>query len=92
MGRETEALQFVYSQVAEEVNEMYERYRKKCNLDFETDTERQLEILTSKKYISNTFILNVHTMAEYYDRGMISIYLAELSNYKIRIKVLLESV
>lgn len=92
MGRETKALQFVYSQVAEEVNEMYERYREKCNLEPETDTERQLEILTSKKYISNTFILNVQTMAKYYDRGMMNWYLTELMNYKIRIKVLLESV
>lgn len=92
MINEKEALEYVYSQVADNVNEMYERYRKKCNLECETDTERQLEILTMKKYISKTYITNLMLMADYYARGMDFKYEAELENYKIRIQVLLESV
>lgn len=43
-----ESLKIVYSQVAPEVNELYEYYRKKKNLEEERETERQLEILTEK--------------------------------------------
>lgn len=92
MNKEKEALQIVYSQVKEEVNELYERYRKKCGLEEESDTERQLEILTSKKYISSTYIANLSLLVDYYVRGMIVQYCSNLENYKIRIKVLLESI
>lgn len=92
MGEETRALQVVYSQVADIVNTMYQRYKEKCNLENEEDTERQLEILTNKKYISYTYISNLSLMADYYARGMYSMYEAELENYKIRIQVQLESV
>lgn len=86
-----EALQEVYSQVAPEVNELYEYFRKKKELEDEKDTERQLEILVNKKYISNTFISNLSLIADYYQRGMISMYLSNLQNYKNRIIFRLES-
>ncbi len=92
MSKESEALQFVYSQVKDDVNKMYERYREKCGLEEESDTERQLEILTSKKYISATYISNLALIADYYVRGMYAHYLSNLQDYKIRIQVLLESV
>jgi len=92
MSKENEALQFVYSQVADEVSEMYERYREKCGLEEETDTERQLEILTSKKFISSTYISNLSLIADYYARGMDAQYYSNLQNYKVRMQVLLESV
>lgn len=92
MSKENEALQFVCSQVADEVREMYERYQRKCGLEEETDTERQLEILVSKKYISKTYISNLSLIADYYARGMEVQYNASLQDYKIRIQVLLESI
>ena len=63
---EHEAMQWVYSQVANEVNEMYEKYREKCGLEEEHDTKKQLEILVDKKYITNTFISNLSLITDYY--------------------------
>lgn len=86
-----ETLQEVYSQVAPEVNELYEYFREKNGLEEEKDTERQLEILVSKKYISITYISNLSLMVDYYQRGMINMYLSNLQDYKNRIMVRLES-
>lgn len=92
MSKENEALQFVYSQVADEVAQLYERYREKRGLEEEHDTERQLEILTSKKYINKTFITDLILIADYYAREMEVFYNSKLNEYKIRVQVLLESV
>ena len=85
-----ETLQEVYSQVAPEVEELYEYYRNKQSLEEEHDTEKQLEILTTKKYISKTFISNLSLIVDYYERDMISMYLTAIQDYKNRIKFLLE--
>ena len=92
MSKESEALKEVYSQVGGLVNEMYERYRKKWNLEETKDTERQLEILTSKKYISITFITDLSLIADYKVRGMVARYEAKLREYKTRVQVMLETI
>ena len=85
-----ESLEYVYSQVAPEVDELYKYYRKKKGLEEEKDTEKQLEILTIKKYISNSFIADLSLIIDYYERGMISMYLSKLQEYKTRIRFLLD--
>ena len=92
MSKENDAQKEVYSQVEGWVNEMYERYRKRLNLERTEDTERQLEILTSKKYISITFITDLSLIADYKARGMEAMYDAKLKEYKTRIQVMLESI
>jgi len=92
MGKEKETLIFVYSQVADEVSRMYEYYRKKCALEEEKDTEKQLEILISKKYISKSYLVDLMLLADYYQRGKYGQYIAGLMNYKTRIKFLLDSI
>lgn len=87
MSREKDAYQWVLSQVAEVVDEMYERYRERCNLEKEKDTERQLEILASKKYISSTYISDLSLIADYYARGMNEMYNTNLLNYQYRVRV-----
>ena len=91
MKKYEEALEQVYSQVAPEVNELYEHYREKLNLEEETNTERQLEILTmQKKIISKIYIKNLSLIANYYAREMTSMYESSLQNYKECIKGLLK--
>ena len=90
MEKYNEALREVYSQVAPEVNKLYEYYREKMNLEEETDTEKQLETLTAKKYISKTFIVDLSLIADYYAREMKSRYLSCLEDYKNRIRFLLD--
>lgn len=91
MGKENEAYEKVLSQVADVVGEMYEKYRKK-GLEYEKDTERQLEILASKKYISITYISDLSLIADYYARDMIEIYTSRLEEYKIRVLSQIESI
>lgn len=92
MGKENDAYQKVLSQVADVVGEMYEKYRRGKGLEDENDTERQLEILTSKKYISITYISDLSLIADYYARDMIEIYTSRLEEYKIRIRSQIESI
>lgn len=92
MGEGTRGLQAVYSQVADVVNTMYQRYRKKYGLKDESDTETQLEILESKGYISHTFISALVVMADNYAKGMKDLYEAELKNYKNKIQKQIELV
>ena len=91
MNKEKEALNFVYSQVSKDVGQMYEHYRKRCGLKEETDTEKQLDILVNKKYISGSYIIDLIVLADYYQRGLHAQYSAGLLNYKTRIHFLLES-
>lgn len=90
MGKEKESLKFVYSQVADEVSTMYERYREKYGLEEENDLEKQLEILIDKKYISKTFFSDLLLISDYYDKEMYAKFVDSLRNYKFRILVLLE--
>ena len=76
----------VYSQVAPEINELYEYYRKKKQLEEENDLERQLEVLIAKKYISDTFLSKLNLLVEYYERGMEVKYLSGIEEYKRSIK------
>ncbi len=92
MVSKNQALEFVYEKVAEDVNTMYQRYRKKCGLIEKTDTKKQLEILTKKKYIPYTYISNIEIIAEHYQNKRYNEYFLEMCDYIIRIKVLLESV
>lgn len=85
-----ETLKKVYSQIAPDVNRLYEYYRKKKELEEESDTERQLEILTAKKYISITYISDLSLIVDYYERGMQSKYEDSLKEYKNRIKFFLD--
>lgn len=84
-----EALREVCSQVATEVNNLYEYFRKKQGLEEETDTLRQIEVLVSKKYISHTYLVNLESMVRLYETGRISQYLSDLEEYKIRINYFL---
>lgn len=86
MADYNEVLQQVYSQIAPEVNELYEFYRKKNGLEEEKVTQKQLEILVDKKYISKTYISNLSLIVDYYVQNMIGLYLSELQSYKERIK------
>lgn len=81
----------VYSQVATEVNELYEYFRKKQGIEEESDTERQLEILSVKKYISHTYLDSMEYMIQCYESGRIGWYLTALQEFKIRIHYFLDS-
>ena len=86
-----EKLEEVYSQIAPEINDLYEFFRKKKGLEEENDTKKQLEILVAKKYISSTYISDLSLIVDYYERDMIAMYNNTLQNYKIRIKVFLDN-
>ena len=81
-----EALKMVYSQVAPEVNDLYDYYRKKKGLKEEVDTATQLQILVDKKYISKTYISDLSLITDYYVKNMIGEYLTKITSYKNRIK------
>ena len=91
MNNDKEIMDFVYSQVAKEVGEMYEHYRKKCGLEEKTNTERQLDILINRKYISNSYVIDLIVLKDYYQRKMNAQYFTGLMDYKTRIQFLLDS-
>lgn len=86
-----ETLEKVYSQVAPEVNELYEYFRNKKGLEEEKDTEKQLEILIGKMYISSTYNSDLMLIVDYYERKMMSNYKYALEDYKYRIKMFLDN-
>jgi len=86
-----EAVREVCSQVAKEVDELYNYFRRRNELEEETDTLRQLEILTGKKYISYTYLGNLESMINCYEDKRIGPYLSEMQDYKIRIRYFLDS-
>lgn len=90
MSDEYQTFKMVLTDVSEQVNEMYQRYRNKMGLQDEKDTLKQLEILTQKKYISKTFISDLSLITDYYERGYLGLYLSELERYKYRIMNILE--
>lgn len=92
MSRENDAYQKVLSEVAADVGEMYELYRRGKGLEDEKDTEHQLEILANKKYISITYISDLSLIADYYAREMWANYVSKLMEYKMRIRSQIESI
>ena len=87
---ERESLEFIYSQVSEDVNALYQYYREKKQLEDEKDTEKQLEILIDKKYIAKSFLVDLIVISDYYFRGKVSHYFASMQDYKNRIRFLLD--
>lgn len=88
--KEREALDFVYSQVSEDVDALYQYYREKKQLEDEKDTETQLEILINKKYISKSYMIDLILISDYYSRGMEARYSSSMQDYKNRIRFWLE--
>lgn len=86
-----EVFKEVCSQVAPEVNALYEYFRESQNLKQESDVEKQLEILVSKRFISNSYIVDLSLITDYYARNMTEKYLSSLQGYKNRIRFFLES-
>ena len=86
-----QTLEKVYSQVAPEVNELYEYFRNKKGLEEEKNTEKQLEILINKMYISGTYSSDLMLIVDYYERKMMNEYISALENYKYRIKMFLDN-
>lgn len=84
-------LKQVYSQIAPEVKDLYEYYREKKGLEEESNTEKQLDILAAKKYISITYISDISLIVDYYERGMIDKYEIALRKYKNRIRFFLDN-
>ena len=92
MRRENEAYKEVLSQVSEVVNEMYEKYRKRCGLEEEKDTERQLDILVNKKYIAQSYITDIEAITKYHERSMLAMYHYAMADYKVRVMVQTEKI
>jgi hypothetical protein len=90
MGNENESFKVVCSEVAQEVDELYQYFRRKCNLEEENDTLKQLEKLVEKKYISNTYISDLMLMTDYYERQLYDKYANRVSEYKYRINFFLD--
>lgn len=90
MNKEREALDFVYSELSENIDTLYQYFRKKKGLEDTHDIERQLDILTDKKYISTTYIADIMLITDYYQRGMTAMYESSLQNFKNRIQFFLE--
>lgn len=86
-----QTLEKVYSQVAPEVNALYEYFRNKKSLEEEKNTEKQLEILIEKMYISSTYSSDIMLIVDYYERKMMNEYISALENYKYRIKMFLDN-
>lgn len=91
MDKEREAYNYVLSEVAPEVDELYKYYREKDkSLEKEEHTMMQLENLVQKKYISKTYVSSLMLIIDYYARKQYAKYYAELQNYKTRIQIFLE--
>jgi hypothetical protein len=92
MGNEKESLKTVCQEVAPEVDELYQYFRKneKNNLEEENDTLKQLDILVERKFIPDTYISDLMLMTDYYERELYSNYIDSLSQYKFRITFFLD--
>lgn len=90
MGNERESLQAVCLEVAPEVDELYQYFRRSNNLEDEDDTLKQLEKLVERKYISNTYISDLMLMADYYERKLYAKYTNSVCEYKYRINFFLD--
>lgn len=91
MSRENEAYDYVLSQVAAEVDELYRYYQNKDRtLEKQENTMKELEILIDKKYINATYISNLMLIVDYYARKDYANYFYNLQNYILKIEIFLE--
>lgn len=91
MSLEKDAYNYVLSQVAPEIDELYRYYQKKDRtLEDEEDTMKELERLIDKKYINATYISNLMLIVDYYARKDYANYFFNLQNYLLKIKIFLE--
>lgn len=91
MSKENEAYNYVLSQVAVEVDELYRYYqRKDKTLEEQQNTMKELEILIAKKYINATYISDLMLIVDYYAREDYANYFYNLQNYIIKIRIFLE--
>lgn len=91
MSKEKEAYNYVLSQVASEIDELYRYYQKKdSTLEDKEKTMEQLENLIEKKYINATYISDLMLIVDYYAKKEYAVYFNNLNNYILRIKIFLE--
>ena len=91
MSKENEAYNYVLSQVAVEVDELYRYYQNKDKtLEKQQNTMKELEILIAKKYINATYISDLMLIVDYYAREDYANYFYNLQNYIIKIRIFLE--
>lgn len=91
MSLENDAYNYVLSQVAPEIDELYRYYQNKDRtLENEEDTMKELERLIDKKYINTTYISNLMLIVDYYVRRDYANYFFNLQNYILKIKIFLE--
>ena len=91
MSKENEAYNYVLSQVAVDVDELYRYYqRKDKTLEEQQNTMKELEILIAKKYINATYISDLMLIVDYYAREDYANYFYNLQNYIIKIRIFLE--
>lgn len=91
MSKEKEAYNYVLSQVASEIDDLYRYYQKKdSTLEDKEKTMEQLEILIEKKYINATYISDLMLIVDYYAKKEYAVYFNNLNNYILRIKIFLE--
>ena len=92
MSKENEAYNYVISQVAPEVDELYRYYQSKDDTLTEKEkTMEELEALIEKKYINTTYISDLMLIVDYYVRKDYGAYFTNLQNYVLRIKIFLEN-
>ena len=91
MCRENEAYNYVLSQVAPEVDELYQYYQEKDRtLENIENVMKKIEILVNKKYINGTYISDLMLIVDYYARKDYANYFFNLNNYVLKIKIFLE--
>ena len=92
MSKEKEAYNYVLSQVASEIDELYRYYQKKdSTLEDKEKTMEQLENLIEKKYINATYISDLMLIVDYYAKKEYAMYFNNLNNYILRIRIFLEN-
>ncbi len=92
MSKEKEAYNYVLSQVASEIDDLYRYYQKKdSTLEDKEKTMEQLEILIEKKYINATYISDLMLIVDYYAKKEYAMYFNNLNNYILRIRIFLEN-
>lgn len=91
MSKEKEAYNYVLSQVASEIDDLYRYYQKKdSTLEDKEKTMEQLENLIEKKYINATYISDLMLIVDYYAKKEYAVYFNNLNNYILRIRIFLE--
>lgn len=92
MSKEKEAYNYVLSQVAPEIDDLYRYYQKKdSTLEDKEKTMEQLDTLIEKKYINATYISDLMLIVDYYAKKEYAMYFNNLNNYILRIRIFLEN-